>query len=393
MIAAVDLAALQRAFFFPAELGKTAVERLAIIAAVAFGIDRRAARLQPRQPVRHFRGANQVAAPHLGAVDPEVARRQFDQPLTEERPLVAAGRAIGARGGLVGQQRRHGHPHVRHAIWTGEGLRQGARLNEAIGAHIGAEIDEDLAAHPEDRAVGSAGDLNLAIGLAGVIHRDQVLAPVLEPADGASDMPGRERDQEVLGIELAAGAEAAADIVLDQVDMLRRQPEHRRQCVAIEERHLCRAEYRHPPLGRIPLREYPARFHRQRGVALGSEALAPDVVGLAERRIGVAFDPGKDHRDIRAGLFEQQNLASPGGAPIRDRRQLLDVEVDRADTVLGQRGAVRQHDRDRLADIADAVGGDHRLQEALRSGQRQQTQRNSRHRADLFRGDDGPHAG
>ena len=84
---------------------------------------------------------------------------------------------------------------------------------------------------------------------------------------------------------------------------------------------------------------------------------------------------------------------SPGSAPIRDRRQLLDVEVDRADTVLGQRGAVRQHDRDRLADIADAVGGDHRLQEPLRPGQRQQTQRDSRHRADFFRGDDGPHAG
>ena len=153
MIAAVDLAALQRAFFLPAELGKTAVERLAIVAAVAFGIDRRAARLQPRQPVRHFRGANQVAPPHLGAVDPEVARRQFDQPLAEERALVAAGRAIGAGWRLVGQQRRHGHPHVRHAIWTGEGLREGARLNQAIGAHIGAEIDEDLAAHPEDRAV------------------------------------------------------------------------------------------------------------------------------------------------------------------------------------------------------------------------------------------------
>ena len=65
----------------------------------------------------------------------------------------------------------------------------------------------------------SAGDLDLAIGLARVVHRDQVLAPVLEPADRASDMPGGKRDQEVLGIELAAGAEAAADIVLDQVDM------------------------------------------------------------------------------------------------------------------------------------------------------------------------------
>ena len=84
VIAAVDLAPLQSALFFPAELGKAAVERLAIVAAVAFGIDRRAPRLQPGQPVRHFRRADQIAPPHLDAVDPEIARRQFDQPLAEE---------------------------------------------------------------------------------------------------------------------------------------------------------------------------------------------------------------------------------------------------------------------------------------------------------------------
>jgi hypothetical protein len=50
-----------------------------------------------------------------------------------------------------------------------------------------------------------------------------MLAPVLEPADRAADMPRPERDQEVLGIKLAPGAKAAANIVLDQVDLGRRQ--------------------------------------------------------------------------------------------------------------------------------------------------------------------------
>ena len=73
----------------------------------------------------------------------------------------------------------------------------------------------------EPRIVPSrvAGDLDLAIHLARVVHRDQVLAPVLDPAHRAADMPRGERDQEILGIELAARAEAAADIVLDQIDM------------------------------------------------------------------------------------------------------------------------------------------------------------------------------
>jgi hypothetical protein len=46
-----------------------------------------------------------------------------------------------------------------------------------------------------------------------MVHRRQMLAPVLQPADRAANMPRRERNQEILGIELAAGAKAAANIV------------------------------------------------------------------------------------------------------------------------------------------------------------------------------------
>ena len=54
VIAAVDQPALQARFSVPAELGKAALERLAIVAAVAFGIDRRAAGLQPSERIRHL---------------------------------------------------------------------------------------------------------------------------------------------------------------------------------------------------------------------------------------------------------------------------------------------------------------------------------------------------
>jgi hypothetical protein len=98
-------------------------------------------------------------------------------------------------------------------------LRQGARRDQPIGAEIGPEVDEHLAAQAEDRAVAAAGDRDLAIRLTRVVHRCQMLAPVLEPADRAANMPRGERDQEVLGIELPARAKAAANIVLDEVDM------------------------------------------------------------------------------------------------------------------------------------------------------------------------------
>ena len=41
----------------------------------------------------------------------------------------------------------------------------------------------------------SKGDLDFAIRLASMVDRGQVLAPVLDPADRAADMPGGKRDQ------------------------------------------------------------------------------------------------------------------------------------------------------------------------------------------------------
>jgi hypothetical protein len=137
--------------------------------------------------------------------------------------------------------------------------------------------------------------------------------------------------------------------------------------------------------------KHAARLHRQCRIALNCEAVTPDVVGFAKRRVGVALDAGKDDRGVCAGFFKQKGFVSPGNVPIRDGRQLFDIEGDRADPVLGQRRAVTQHDGERLADIAHAVGCDDWLQEALRAGQGQKTQRDARHGPDVFRRDDGAH--
>ena len=72
-----------------------------------------------------------------------------------------------------------------------------------------------MAAQSEDRAVAAAGDFEFAIGFAGVIGRHQMLAPVLDPLDRPAGQPRGERDQKILGIEFAALAKAAADIVFD----------------------------------------------------------------------------------------------------------------------------------------------------------------------------------
>ena len=66
----------------------------------------------------------------------------------------------------------------------------------------------------------------------------------------------------------------------------------------------------------------------------------------------------------------------------------------RFERVLGCGGTLGQHDRDRLADIADFVMGNDRLLERREGRRGILPQRNYRHcRAEIGRGDDGVHAG
>jgi hypothetical protein len=51
-------------------------------------------------------------------------------------------------------------------------LRQCARLDQPVGADIGPEVDEHLAAQAEDRAIAAAGDLDFAIRLARMVERN-----------------------------------------------------------------------------------------------------------------------------------------------------------------------------------------------------------------------------
>ena len=181
----------------------------------------------------------------------------------------------------------------------------------------------------------TAGDLQLRGHLARVVHRHQVFAPILDPADRPAQAARRERNEEVLRIELAARAEAAADIDLDEVDGFRLKAEHAGEHAPVEERHLDRAMQRQPSLRCVPVGQQPARLHGQGGVALDAEALAPRVVGAGECRVRIAHAAGEDSRAVGAGRLEQQYLVASGDEVVGDRRQLRDVEIDALERVLG----------------------------------------------------------
>src|SRR5258707_9885117 len=115
-----------------------------------------------------------------------------------------------------------------------------------------------------------------------------MLAAILDPFDRTADMARRERDEKILGIELAAHAEAAADIDLDHVDGMLGQSQHGREHATVEEQHLTGTENDKLRLRRIPFGDETAGLQRNRGQAVTAEALAAGVLGLGESRVGVA---------------------------------------------------------------------------------------------------------
>jgi hypothetical protein len=71
-----------------------------------------------------------------------------------------------------------------------------------------------------------------------LVRRDQMLVTVLDPFDRPAEPQRRRAGQHIFGIKLAANAEPAADVPFVEVDPIERQPEHRRQRLAIVMRHL-----------------------------------------------------------------------------------------------------------------------------------------------------------
>ena len=323
--------------------------------------------------------AEQIAEPHFRGVQPEVGCHQVDHPLAEKISLEAARPAIGAGRRAVGHHDRGLAGEVRDAVGAGQELDRAYRHDAAIGAGIGAEIGDDLAAQGEDRAVALGRDLQRTHDVARVVGRHQVFLAVLDPFDRAARAAARDRNQVVLGVELAARAEAAADIELDQLDRGVRQAEGPDEDPLVEIRHLGRApEPEGFPVGEVG-DEAPG-LQRQGGLAMGSEAFAAAIGRGGEGGFDVAAPDGVADGDVLPRLVVHQRPGLGRGFGIGHRRKGVVIDLYRGKRVLGGVAVGRHDDSDGLAGVARLVGGDRLLQEAVEAREPGETERDLRQR-------------
>src|SRR5712691_218811 len=100
-----------------------------------------------------------------------------------------------------------------------------------------------------------------------VVDGEEVLAAGLDPLHGSAGEDGREGDEKILGIELAASAEASADIALDEMDLPFAEAEHRAEHGAVEVRDLGRSPHREVAAPGVEVGDESARLDRHSGLS------------------------------------------------------------------------------------------------------------------------------
>ena len=220
-------------------------------------------------------GGDQVAAAQLDRVDPELGRDDVEHALAHEGGLGHPRAAVGA------DRRGRRHHAVRDererlpAVRAGKVPGRQQRRQDPLRADVGALVDPVRAAEAEQRPVGLRRHLELVHLRAGVVGGDEVLRPVLDPPHGPADAEGEQRDEDVLGVELAAGAEAAADVDLDEPHALRLEPEQAGDHRAVEVLHLGGAVHGHAAVAG-GLGEEAAGLDRRSRLAREAERAADD---------------------------------------------------------------------------------------------------------------------
>ena len=194
----------------------------------------------------------------------------------------------------------------------------------------------------------------------------------------------RDADQHVLRIELAADAEAAADMRFVHMDRGRRELEHAREQVAIAVRHLGGAVQFEDVAGGVVAADGAARFERHTGMATDPELELHDHGCGAKHRIDVAIAL-LDHGDF--GVAAGREFARLGFGGEQDR-QFLDLQHDEIGRVFRHVGILGEDRDDGVPDIAHLVDGEHRLPVRLERGNPSLAKIDRRDVRDVGRGPD-----
>ena len=339
--------------FDPADRVERLLQCAGIIAAVID--DRLAIAVRDAYPIWHLIGADHIAAAHLGGLQAQGARHEIYRTFHREGSFRAAGAAIGRIRHLVGDGNLSRSSQILDLVRAGQ-VHRGVVGDAGADRVPGAAIDEVIVADREDAAVIVEADFDIMKLVARMGGAHQMFAALLDPAHRATEPMSEKRDQQILGIDVALAAEAAADIERDAAHPRLRQAEQRGGLAPYPMHDLGRGPDRRGVGARIVGADDAAAFHRHRGVAVVIEAPLQAMRRARHRAIGIATADRKfsDQIGLQA-VVHDRTVRPPRRLGIDHRRQFFQVPSDELGRVFGMVAAFRGDDRDCLADMSNFV--------------------------------------
>ena len=200
--------------------------------------------------VRHLVCPDEVAPAHLGGIDSDRSREPIDHAVHHEDGLGPSGPSIGRVRRLV---RDHALP-LEAGMWNTEGSEHVAHrvvgLHDAPGV-VHALVEEEAVVQGKDDPITRRGEPDVVELLPRMGRALEMLPTHLHPLDGSAQARGDHRDQDVLGIDGALGAESAAHIGRDHPHPMGSQAELVDQSLLHEMRELGRGPHGDTAVARV----------------------------------------------------------------------------------------------------------------------------------------------
>ena len=306
-----------------------------------------------RRLVRHLVRADVVPLAHLDRVEPELRRDDVHDPLGQPQVLHARVPAVRPDRRLVRHHLREVDADVPPAIEARRDLRPDD-APERLVAREGAAVVERAHLEAEHRPVGLDRHLDVEERpLVSVRVRHVLVGSPLRPLDRAVELPREQAAGGQLRMEADLVAEAAADVVRDEAELVEAAAQRRPHPDRADARHLVVAEDRPLP-GRLLVLDERARALERRGrEAVEVEPFdADDLVGLRERRVVVAPVEQARPDDVRAGLLVQERrIVLDRALGVDQHGQRLVLDLDQIGGVARDLARGGDDGRDRLAHV------------------------------------------
>ena len=224
-----------------------------------------------------------------------------------------------------------------------------------------ADIAEIVGPQRQEAAVGVERQLGGHREIAAHIVGDEGLVALGGPFHRPPDLARAPDHQREFGKEAVARAEIAADLVGDDAHRFERHAQDRRDLLLLAHDAAGAGVERVASGRRVVDADGGARLHRHAGDAI-DPGVEPRHVGGAREgcvgRLGVA-DLGVDH-DVGQVVVEPRRVFLDRRRRVGHRRQRLVVDDHLLGGVFGLGDCLGDDEGDRGADVADAVGRQHR---------------------------------